>query len=90
MVRLPPSSLLSFAQFERKRAVTVAGAAAEKLDRSSLGRLLQITLLAPDIIEAIVDGPQLQGATLPRLVEGFPLSWGEDWTPRKTSGCDAV
>lgn len=31
-------------------------AAAERIDRGYLGRLLQLTLLAPDIVEAIVDG----------------------------------
>lgn len=31
-------------------------AAAERIDRGYLGRLLQLTLLAPDIVEAILDG----------------------------------
>lgn len=31
-------------------------AAAEKIDRGYLGRLLQLTLLAPDIVEAMLDG----------------------------------
>ena len=33
-------------------------AAAEKIDRSYLGRTLRVTLLAPDIVEAILDGWQ--------------------------------
>jgi hypothetical protein len=33
-------------------------AAAEKLDRGYLGRILQLTLLAPAIVEAILDGRQ--------------------------------
>lgn len=31
-------------------------AAAERIDRGYLGRVLQLTLLAPDIVEAILDG----------------------------------
>jgi hypothetical protein len=50
-------------------------AAAEKLDRGYLGRLLQLTLLAPDIVETIVEGRQAEGITLPRLLEPIPLEW---------------
>ncbi|WP_333673414.1 hypothetical protein [Elioraea tepidiphila] len=50
-------------------------AAAEKLDRGYLGRLLQLTLLAPDIVEAIVEGRQKEGVTLPRLLENIPTGW---------------
>ena len=50
-------------------------AAAEKLDRGYLGRLLQLTLLAPDIVEAIVDGRQAEGVTLPGLLENVPIGW---------------
>jgi hypothetical protein len=52
-------------------------AAAEKLDRGYLGRLLQLTLLAPDIVEAIVEGTQADGVTLPRLLEPFPMEWAQ-------------
>src|SRR3712207_6465195 len=63
-------------------------AAAEKLERGYLGSLLRLTLLAPDIVEYILDGRQLQGVSLPRLLEPFPLAWDEqrgvvaDATPR--------
>jgi hypothetical protein len=50
-------------------------AAAEKLDRGYLGRLLQLTLLAPDIVEVIVEGRQADGVTLPGLLEPFPVEW---------------
>lgn len=33
-------------------------------------RILMLTLLAPDIVEAILDGRQPEGMTLPRLMEG--------------------
>jgi len=50
-------------------------AAAEKLDRGYMGRLLQLTLLAPDIIEAILDGRQPAGLRLAALLKSFPLEW---------------
>jgi hypothetical protein len=50
-------------------------AATEKLDRGYLGWLLQLTLLAPDIVEAIVEGRQKEGVTLPGLMEPFPVEW---------------
>src|SRR3712207_3846119 len=63
-------------------------AAAEKIERGYLGSLLRLTLLAPDIVEYILDGRQPQGVSLPRLLEPFPLAWDEqrgvvaDATPR--------
>jgi hypothetical protein len=38
-------------------------------------RVLRLTLLAPDIVEAILDGRQGQEVTLARLLEPFPSSW---------------
>ncbi|MFT8247238.1 hypothetical protein [Roseomonas sp. BN140053] len=52
-------------------------AAAEKLERGFLGRLLQLTLLAPNIVEAVLDGRQSPGLGLPRLMEPFPTTWAE-------------
>jgi hypothetical protein len=50
-------------------------AAAEKLDRGFLGRVLRLTLLAPDIVEAILDGRQPADLALPALLESFPADW---------------
>ena len=50
-------------------------AAAEKINSSYVSRLLRLTLLAPDIIEAILDGRQPEGMTLPGLMEPFPVEW---------------
>jgi len=50
-------------------------AAAEKINSSYVSRLLRLTLLAPDIIEAILDGWQPDGMTLPALMEPFPVEW---------------
>lgn len=51
-------------------------AAAEKLERGYLGTLLRLTLLAPQIVEALLDGRE-QGLSLPRLLEPLPTCWTE-------------
>lgn len=38
-------------------------------------RVLRLTLLAPDIVEAILDGKQGPEVTLGRPLEGFPVEW---------------
>ena len=50
-------------------------AAAEKINSSYVSRLLRLTLLAPDIVEAILDGRQPEGMTLPGLMNPFPVEW---------------
>jgi hypothetical protein len=50
-------------------------AAAEKINSSYVSRLLRLTLLAPDIVDAILDGRQPAGMTLPVLMEPFPIEW---------------
>jgi hypothetical protein len=45
-------------------------AAAERIERGYLGRLLRLTLLAPDIVEAVLDGER-EAATGGRS----PLDW---------------
>ena len=52
-------------------------AVGEKIERGYLGTLLRLTLLAPDLVEAILNGRQPEGVTLPRLLEGLPMAWGE-------------
>ncbi len=48
---------------------------AEKLDRTYVGDVLWLTLLAPEIVEAIVAGQQAEGMTLPGLLKPFPMAW---------------
>ena len=50
-------------------------AAAERIERGYLGSLLRLTLLAPDIVEAILDGRQPADLALPALLEPFPVDW---------------
>ena len=47
----------------------------EKIERGYLGCLMRLTLLAPPIIEAILNGRQPEGTALPELMEPFPLGW---------------
>jgi len=50
-------------------------AAAEKIERGYLGGLLRLTLLAPDLVEAILDGRRSSGQGLPQLLEPFAGDW---------------
>ena len=68
--------------FRRRRMMEAGGfstinelAAAEKINSSYVSRLLRLSLLAPDIVEAILDGQQTEGVTLPGLMAPFPVEW---------------
>jgi hypothetical protein len=50
-------------------------AAAEKINASYLCRVLRLTLLSPAIVEAILDGRQPEGMTLPGLMAGVEVEW---------------
>jgi hypothetical protein len=50
-------------------------AAAERIERGYLGSLLRLTLLAPEIVQAILDGRQPDGVTLPAIMAPFPVEW---------------
>lgn len=52
-------------------------AVAEKINASYVSRVLRLTLLAPDIVEAILDGRQPPTMTLAALLQPFPAAWGE-------------
>jgi hypothetical protein len=47
----------------------------EKIDKSYVSRTLRLMLLAPDIVEAILDGRQPQSLLLDDLEGGFPVEW---------------
>ena len=50
-------------------------AAAERIERGYLGSLLRLTLLAPGLIEAVLEGRQAEDMALPALMEPFPAGW---------------
>jgi hypothetical protein len=50
-------------------------AEAEKVNRSYVCRVLRLTLLAPEIVEEILDGRQGPKVTLARVLEPFPMDW---------------
>ncbi|KND17286.1 bacteriophage-like protein [Pannonibacter phragmitetus] len=47
----------------------------EGIAPSYMTRVLRLTLLAPDIIEGILDGKQGPEVTLAQVLEPFPLTW---------------
>jgi hypothetical protein len=52
-------------------------AEAENVTKSFVNRLLRLTLLAPDIQEAILDGRQPKGMQLEELTRVMPSGWEE-------------
>lgn len=50
-------------------------AAAEKINESYISRVLRLTLLAPDIVEAIVKRQYPKGLQLDALMRRFPIEW---------------
>jgi hypothetical protein len=51
-------------------------ARAKRLPPSYVSGIMRLTLLAPVIVEAILDGRQPVEWQLDGLLEGFPLEWG--------------
>jgi hypothetical protein len=47
----------------------------EGIASSYMTRVLRLTLLAPDIVEAILDGKQGPEVTLARVLQPFPAEW---------------
>jgi len=71
-----PACLRRQRMLESGRFASVAElAAAEQIDRSYLCHVLPLTLLALEIVEAILDGRQPEGVTLPALMKEIPVAW---------------
>ena len=62
--------------------VSIGGeiAEAEGVTRSFVNRLLRLTLLAPDIVEAILDGRQPKAMQLEELTKQMPSEWTQQRT----------
>jgi hypothetical protein len=50
-------------------------AATEKINLSYVSRVLRLTLLAPDVVEAILEGRQGLEMTPRALMAAFPMEW---------------
>ena len=58
----------------------------EGLTERPVARILRLAFLAPDIVEAILEGRQPSDLELQRLLQGLPLTWAEQ---RELAGFDA-
>jgi len=47
------------------------------VDGSYVTRILKMTTLSPDIVEAIINGEEPNGLSLARLTRSFPEEWSE-------------
>ena len=52
-------------------------AKAEGVTPRYVGRIMRLAFLAPDIVEAIIDGYQPANLELERLMKGVPIGWNE-------------
>lgn len=60
-----------------KYASSAELAKAEKVNDSYLSRILRLTLLAPDIVEAILAGRQSSTIQLDELLKPLPAAWDQ-------------
>jgi len=47
------------------------------VDRTYAGRMLRLTSLTPDIVEAILCGDEPEGISLEKLRKNLPVRWDE-------------
>lgn len=47
------------------------------VDGSYVARILKLTTLAPDIVEALINGEEPNGLSLAKLTQTFPEDWAE-------------
>ena len=50
------------------------------VDNSYVARILKLSTLAPDIVEAILNGEEPTGLSLAKLAKTFPTDWDEQRT----------
>ena len=79
--KIDPALVKALARAHRWRRILESGeygtlaelADAERISRSYVSRVLRLTLLAPDIVERILDGRPT--VSLPQLLRPFPVQW---------------
>ena len=47
------------------------------LDRCYVRRIMDLALLAPGVVEAVVEGRGVSGVSLEKLLRGTPMLWAE-------------
>jgi hypothetical protein len=62
-------------------------AATEKINSSYVARMMRLTLLAPDIVEAILNGRQPPAITLAILMRPFAVEWQQQQADLCKSEC---
>jgi hypothetical protein len=65
-------------------------AAAEKINESYMGRVIRLILLAPDIVQSILDARQLAALTLAVFMKPFPVEWERQWRTFTTAKPNAL
>ncbi len=61
-------------------------AAANGVDRTYVGRILRLTSLVPEIVEAILEGNEPEGISLRQLLKGFSPNWDDQRSRWPVSG----
>lgn len=67
--------VLSCRRAEDRHASVRELAKAEGVNHTYIGRLVNLTLLAPDLVEAVLDGRSSQGLGLHELLERSEAAW---------------
>jgi hypothetical protein len=83
--RIDSTVVKALARAHRWRAMLEGGtygcigelAAAEKINPSYVSRVLRLTLLAPNVVDAILDGRADHAVSLDRLMRPFPVDWDQ-------------
>jgi hypothetical protein len=70
---------------ETRDFATIADIAqAEDINPSYVSRVLRMTLLSPEIVEAILAGRQPEGLTMARAMQPFPVEWEDQPSHQET------
>ena len=69
------------------RRARIASAEAGNINPSCISQVLRMTLLAPEIVEAILAGKQPEGLMTARAMQLFPDGWHDQRKILQISGC---